>query len=89
MVPCAVRDSLHILDPLLSTRRSGAASSTRSGRQYQKDAGRLPGWARAYRNFGVAFVILYERAHSETSLKPTVKELDYFLWQPRCGGRYW
>jgi hypothetical protein len=43
----------------------------------------LPEWARAYRNFVAAFVILYERARTQTSLKPTVKELDYMLWQPR------
>lgn len=44
---------------------------------------KLPEWARAYRNFVAAFVILYEGAHAETSLKPTVKELDHLLWQPR------
>lgn len=43
----------------------------------------LPEWARAYRNFVAAFVILYQRAYAETSLKPTVKELDHLLWQPR------
>ena len=44
---------------------------------------KLPEWARAYRNFVAAFVVLYERANAETSLKPTVKELDHLLWQPR------
>ena len=43
----------------------------------------LPEWARAYRNFVAAFVILYQRAYAETPLKPTVKELDHLLWQPR------
>ncbi len=43
----------------------------------------LPEWARAYRNLVAAFVVLYERAYAETSLKPTVKELDHLLWQPR------
>jgi hypothetical protein len=43
----------------------------------------LPEWARAYRNFVAAFVVLYERAHVETTLKPTVKDLDHLLWQPR------
>jgi hypothetical protein len=43
----------------------------------------LPEWARAYRNFVAAFVILYQRAYAETSLTPTVKELDHLLWQPR------
>jgi hypothetical protein len=38
-------------------------------------------WATAYRNFVAAFVVLYERAWTETSLKPTVKEVDYLLWQ--------
>ena len=44
---------------------------------------KLPEWARAYRNFVAAFVVLYERAYAETSLKPTVKQLDHLLWQPR------
>jgi hypothetical protein len=44
---------------------------------------KLPDWARAYRNFVAAFVVLYERAYAETSLKPTVKELDHLLWQLR------
>ena len=43
----------------------------------------LPEWARAYRNFVAAFVALYQRAYAETQLKPTVKELDHLLWQPR------
>jgi len=43
----------------------------------------LPEWARAYRNFVAAFVVLYEQACAETPLKPTVKELDHLLWQPR------
>jgi hypothetical protein len=43
----------------------------------------LPEWARAYRYFVAAFVVLYERAYAETQLKPTVKELDHLLWQPR------
>jgi hypothetical protein len=43
----------------------------------------LPGWPRAYRNFVAAFVILYQRAYAETPLKPSVKELDHLLWQPR------
>ena len=42
----------------------------------------LPEWARAYRNFVGAFVVLRERVYAETSLKPTVKELDHLLWQP-------
>jgi len=43
---------------------------------------KLPEWARAYRNFVAAFVVLHERANAETSLKPTVKELEHLLWQP-------
>ena len=41
----------------------------------------LPEWARAYRNFVAAFVVLYERAYADTDLKPSVKELDHLLWQ--------
>jgi hypothetical protein len=43
----------------------------------------MPEWARAYRNFVAAFVVLYERAHAQTPFKPTVKELDHLLWQPK------
>lgn len=43
----------------------------------------LPERGRAYRNFVAAFVVLCERAYAETTLKPTVKELDHLLWQPR------
>lgn len=42
----------------------------------------LPEWALVYRNFVAAFVVLHQRAHEETDRKPTVKELDYLLWQP-------
>jgi hypothetical protein len=41
----------------------------------------LPVTAGYYRNFVAAFVVLYERAWAETSLAPTVKEVDYLLWQ--------
>jgi hypothetical protein len=34
---------------------------------------KLPEWARAYRNFAAAFVVLHGRANAETSLKPTIK----------------
>jgi hypothetical protein len=43
----------------------------------------LPEWARAYRNFVAAFVVLYQRASTKTSLKPTVKEVDHLLWQSK------
>src|ERR1022692_1354383 len=42
----------------------------------------LQEWARAYRNFVAAFVMLYGRASTKTGLKPTVKEVDHLLWQP-------
>ena len=41
----------------------------------------LPEGARAYRNFVAAFVVLHERAYAETTLKPTVKQLDHLLWR--------
>jgi hypothetical protein len=44
---------------------------------------RQRGWPIRYYNFATAFVVLYECAQTETSLRPTVKELDYLLWQPR------
>jgi hypothetical protein len=42
----------------------------------------LPDWARAYRNYVAAFVVLYERAWAETELRPSVRDIDYLLWQP-------
>lgn len=42
----------------------------------------LPEWARVYRNFVAAFVVLYRRAYAKTPLEPTVKELDHLLWRP-------
>lgn len=44
---------------------------------------RQRGWPIRYYNFATAFMILHERAQTETSLKPSVKELDHLLWQPR------
>jgi hypothetical protein len=41
-----------------------------------------PDWARAYRNFVAAFIALYEQAWAETALQPSVREIDYLLWQP-------
>jgi len=43
---------------------------------------RQRGWPIRYYNFATAFVVLYERAQTDTSLEPTVKELDHLLWQP-------
>jgi hypothetical protein len=51
-------------------------------RPIRKAMTQLPEWARAYRNFVAAFIVLYERAYAETTLKPSVKELDHLLWQP-------
>lgn len=42
----------------------------------------LPEWARTYRNFVAAFVVLYQRFSIKTSLRPTVKEVDHLLWRP-------
>ena len=39
--------------------------------------------ADAYYRFAIAFMALYERAHVQTSLQPTVKEIDHLLWRPR------
>lgn len=43
--------------------------------------GSLPEWARYYRNFTAAFIVLYERVTAETSLHVTVKEIDHLLWE--------
>lgn len=40
-----------------------------------------PDWARTYRNFVAAFVVLRERISAETALQPTVKEVDHLLWR--------
>ncbi len=42
----------------------------------------LPDCARAYRNFVAAFVVLYERCWAKTPLQPSVRDIDYLLWQP-------
>jgi hypothetical protein len=42
----------------------------------------LPVWARPYRNYVAAFIVLYERVCKETSLEPSVRDIDYLLWQP-------
>lgn len=42
----------------------------------------LPESVWAYRNFVAAFVVLHERAYAETTLQPSVKEIDHLLWQP-------
>ena len=41
----------------------------------------LPDWARAYRNFAAAFIVLYERVLVDAKVKPSVKEVDYMLWR--------
>ena len=40
----------------------------------------LPDWARAYRNFVAAFVVLRERVCAESSITASVKEIDHLLW---------
>jgi hypothetical protein len=44
---------------------------------------RQRGWAIRYYNFATAFMFLHEQAHAETMIKPTVKEVDHLLWQPK------
>jgi hypothetical protein len=41
----------------------------------------VPEWARYYRNFAAAFIVLSERIRAETGLQATVKEVDYLLWE--------
>ena len=43
--------------------------------------GRPTDWLTSYYNFATAFVVLYERA-AATPIRPSVKEVDYLLWQP-------
>jgi hypothetical protein len=43
--------------------------------------GRPADWLTRYYNFATAFVVLYEWASSATPVQPTVKEVDYLLWQ--------
>jgi hypothetical protein len=45
----------------------------------------LPDWSRAYRNYVAAFVVLYEQALAGTPLQPSVRDIDYLLWQPAPG----
>jgi hypothetical protein len=39
-----------------------------------------PEYSSVYLNFVAAFVVLHERAYTETTVKPTVKQLDHLLW---------
>ena len=48
----------------------------------RESIGRPADWLTSYYNFATAFVVLHERAAFTTAIKPTVKELDYLLWQP-------
>lgn len=41
----------------------------------------LPDWARDYRNFVAAFVVLRERIASQALITVSVKETDHLLWQ--------
>ena len=47
----------------------------------------LPEWARAYRNFVAAFVILCQRAYAETPLKPTFRSRTG-AWPADSGNAY-
>jgi hypothetical protein len=38
-------------------------------------------WAKPYFKFARAFLVLYEQIYTETSLRPTVKEVDHLLWR--------
>jgi hypothetical protein len=38
--------------------------------------------ARAYRNYVATFVVLYEQALAKTPPQPSVRDIDYLLWQP-------
>lgn len=58
------------------TDRRSVASLRRSMRDLRPSS-------RAYRSFVPSFVVLYERARAETSLEPSVKEVDYLLLQPK------
>jgi hypothetical protein len=44
--------------------------------------GRPADWLTKYYNFATAFVVLYEQTAANTPDRPSVKEVDYFLWQP-------
>lgn len=48
----------------------------------RKELVNVPESVWAYRNFVAAFIVLHERAYAETTLKPSVKEIDHLLWQP-------
>ena len=49
--------------------------------QVRESLGSLREWARYYRNFTAAFIVLYERIAVETRLQATVKEVDHLLWK--------
>jgi hypothetical protein len=41
-----------------------------------------PDWERGYRNFVAAFVVLWKRISTETSISASVRKVDYLLWRP-------
>jgi hypothetical protein len=48
----------------------------------RESMGRPGDWLTIYYNFATAFLVLYEQAIAANAIRPTVKELDYLLWQP-------
>jgi len=70
--------------PIYASRAHGAISQyvdRRRVRRIGRAMIQLPEWSLAYRRFVAAFVVLYERAQAEADSAPSVKEVDYLLWQ--------
>jgi hypothetical protein len=47
----------------------------------RESIGRPADWLTSYYNFATSFVALYERAAAAVLIQPSVKEVDYLLWQ--------
>jgi hypothetical protein len=67
--------------PIFDARAQAAICKLVDRRRVRDVWTELPAGVPVYRNFVAAFVVLYERAYAETTLKPSVKELDHLLWR--------
>jgi hypothetical protein len=69
--------------PIFDNRAQGAIGNFVHRQRVREALTALPEGVWAYRSFVSAFVVLHERAHTETTLEPSVKELDHLLWRLR------
>ncbi|OBH54340.1 hypothetical protein A5685_12350 [Mycobacterium colombiense] len=69
------------LVPIFDSRADAAIGKLVGGKRVRDVRNALPEGVGAYRKFLAGFVTLHERAYAETTLEPSVKELDHLLWR--------